>query len=123
VVTVFVWGFGLGVGEVLLRVVGVLDVLELALGDVQVLVEELKGFMDGLRHYVTVDVVRNAIPKGVLKSLTFEDVGEYVVVRFKRLVKPEDFRAVAETVKGLGGEYVSLGKAGYFRVPKRRIVI
>ena len=113
-------GFGLGVRKVLLRIEGVLDVLELALGDVCVLVEELKGFMDGLRRYVTVDVVRVAVPKAVLKSLTFEDDGEYVVVRFRRFVKPEDFRVLAEAVKGLGGEYVSLGETGYFRIPKKR---
>ncbi|MGB9693886.1 MAG: hypothetical protein ACPLYF_03490 [Fervidobacterium sp.] len=55
-----------------------------------------------------------------MKSLAFEDAGEYVFVRFRRLVKPEDFRVLAEAVKGLGGEYVSLGGAGYFRIPKKR---
>ena len=103
-----------------MRIEGVLDVLELALGDACVLVGELKGFVDGLRQYVTVDVVRDAVPKAVLKSLTFEDDGEYVVVRFRRFVKPEDFRVLAEAVKGLGGEYVSLGETGYFRIPKKR---
>ena len=114
------WALALGVREVIRRVEGVLDVLGLALMDACALVDELKGFVGGMRCYVTVDMVRNAVPKGVLKALTFEDLGGYVVVRFKRHFKPEDFRVVAEALRAFEGEYVSVGKTGYFRVPKRR---
>jgi len=110
----------LGVREVIRRVEGVLDVLGLALMDVSVLVGDLKKFLGEMRCYVTVDMVRNVVPKGVLKALTFEDLGGYVVVRFKRSVKPEDFRVVAEALMAFEGEYVSVGEGGYFRVSKRR---
>jgi len=45
---------------------------------------------------------------------------ELLIVGFKRSVKPEDFRVVTEALMGFGGEYVSVGKAGYFRDPEKR---
>jgi hypothetical protein len=105
--------------DVIRRVEGVLDVLEFALVDASVLVDELKRYADGMRCYATVEMVRNVVPKEVLKALNLEDSGDYVVVSFKRSVKPEDFKIIAEALMKVGGEYISLGKTGFFRIPKR----
>jgi len=110
----------LDIRDVIRRVKGVLDILEFALMDASVLADELKRYADGMRCYATVEMVRHVVPREVLKALNFEDSGDYVVVSFKRSVKPEDFKIVAEALMKVGGEYISLGKTGFFRIPKKQ---
>ena len=53
------------------------------------------------------------------KLLTFEDQGNFIVIKPRQYVGSELFSKVASKVRAdLGGEYISAGKESHFRVPK-----
>jgi hypothetical protein len=50
--------------------------------------------------------------------LTFEDKGNYIIVRPRRFLGSDNFAKIASVVRNLGGEYISAGKNSHFKVPK-----
>jgi hypothetical protein len=51
--------------------------------------------------------------------LSFEEKDQYIVIKPRQFLGSENFSKIASIVRGLGGEYVSAGKASHFRVPKK----
>jgi hypothetical protein len=105
------------------RVEDELGVLELIIGDLKDLGEALKRLVDECksRSGVSVETVRGMIPERLHAYLGLSEDGEYVAVNINSRLNAEQFKAVVAVVIGrLGGEYVSLGGTGYFRIPKRR---
>ena len=68
----------------------------------------------------TVEEVRMLFPKDLDAQLIFEDKPDYVVVKPKHFLGSEYFAKTANIVRGIGGEYVSLGRDSHFRVYKSR---
>jgi len=61
------------------------------------------------------------IPERLHACLSLSEDEEHVIVSVQRRLNAEQFKAlVAVAIGRLGGEYVSLGGAGYFRIRKRR---
>lgn len=105
------------------RVEDELAVLELVIGDLKDLGEALKRLVDECKSQceVSVETVRGMIPERLHAYLSLSEDGEYIVVNVNRRLNADQFKAVVAVVIGrLGGEYVSLGGSGYFRIPKRR---
>ena len=111
------------VDELVKRVEDELAVLELVIGDLKDLSEALKRFVDECksRYEVSVEAVRGIIPERLHAYLGLNEDEEYVTVNISRRLNAEQFKAIAAALIGrLGGECVSLGDKGYFRIPKRK---
>jgi hypothetical protein len=66
-----------------------------------------------------VDDVRLAFPEDLETLLSFQEKGDYIMVKPKQFLGSENFAKIASAVRGLGGEYISAGKDSHFRVPKK----
>lgn len=66
----------------------------------------------------TIEDVRTLFPEELENMLTFEDVGEYIVIKPRQYLGSENFAKIASIVRGEGGEYISAGKESHFRLPK-----
>jgi hypothetical protein len=101
----------------------VLAVLEFIVGDLKDFGEALKRLVGECKSQceVSVEAVRGMIPERLHAYLSLSEDEEDVIVNVRRL-NAEQFKAVVAVVIGrLGGEYVSLGSTGYFRIPKKRV--
>jgi hypothetical protein len=67
----------------------------------------------------TVEDVRMMFPQDLDSLLSFEDKGEYVMIKPKQFLGSENFAKIASTVRGVGGEYISAGRDSHFRVYKK----
>ncbi|MCW4008852.1 MAG: hypothetical protein NWF09_09230 [Candidatus Bathyarchaeota archaeon] len=67
----------------------------------------------------SIEDIRIAFPEDLEEMLSFEDKGDYIIVKPKQFLGSENFARIASTVRGMGGEYISAGKASHFRVPKK----
>jgi hypothetical protein len=65
--------------------------------------------------------VRMAFPDDLEDLLSFEEKDDYVIIKPRQFLGSENFSKIASTVRGMGGEYVSAGKASHFRIPKKTL--
>jgi len=66
-----------------------------------------------------VAAIKAKFPEELKEILTFEAVGEYVVIKPRQYLGSETFAKIAAVVREAGGEYVSAGKESHFRVPRK----
>ncbi|MEM1581655.1 MAG: hypothetical protein QXK89_03975 [Candidatus Bathyarchaeia archaeon] len=67
-----------------------------------------------------IDDVQRFFPQDLLGLLLFEVTGDYIIVKPRQYLGPENFAKIASIVREqLKGEYVSHGKESHFRVPRR----
>jgi hypothetical protein len=66
-----------------------------------------------------IEDIRMMFPEDLENLLSFEEKEDYVVIKPRQFLGSENFSKIASTVRGIGGEYVSAGKASHFRVPKK----
>ena len=108
--------------ELVKRVEDALAVLEFIVGDLKDFGEALKRLVGECKSQceVSVEAVWGMIPERLHAYLSLSEDEEHVNVQ--RRLNAEQFKAVVAVVIGrLGGEYVSLGSTGYFRIPKKRV--
>lgn len=67
----------------------------------------------------TVENIRMLFPKNLEEMLTFEETGEYIVIKPRQYLGSENFAKIASIVREAGGEYISAGKESHFRVSKK----
>jgi hypothetical protein len=63
------------------------------------------------------DAIRMKFSEDVETRLTFEQKGNYVIVKPKQFLGSELFAAISGIIRGSGGEYISAGKDSHWRVP------
>jgi hypothetical protein len=63
--------------------------------------------------------VKMMFPDDLEELLSFEEKDDYIIIKPRQFLGSENFSKIASTVRGMGGDYVSAGKASHFRVPKR----
>jgi hypothetical protein len=63
--------------------------------------------------------VKMMFPEDLENLLNFEEGDDYVIIKPRQFLGSENFAKIASTVRGMGGDYVSAGKASHFRVPKK----
>ena len=63
--------------------------------------------------------VKMMFPDDLEDLLSFEEKEDYIVIKPRQFLGSENFSKIASAVRGMGGEYVSAGKASHFRIPKR----
>jgi hypothetical protein len=64
--------------------------------------------------------VRLSFPEDLESLLTFEEKGDYIIVKPRQFLGSENFAKVASTVRGMGGEYISAGRDSHFRILKKK---
>jgi hypothetical protein len=52
--------------------------------------------------------------------LSFEEKEDYILIKPRQFLGSENFAKIASVIRGMGGDYISAGKASHFRVPKKR---
>jgi hypothetical protein len=66
-----------------------------------------------------VEDIRMMFPDDLEELLSFEEKDDYVIIKPRQFLGSENFSKIASTVRGMGGDYISAGKASHFRVPKK----
>jgi hypothetical protein len=67
----------------------------------------------------SIEDVRMAFPEDLEHLLSFEEKGDYIIVKPRQFLGSENFAKIASAVRGIGGEYISAGRDSHFRVPKK----
>ena len=68
----------------------------------------------------SIDDIRMSFPEELEARLSFDEKGEYIIIKPKQFLGSENFAKIASAVRGMGGEYISAGKDSHFRVPKKK---
>jgi len=68
----------------------------------------------------SLDDIRMSFPEELESRLTFEEKGDFIIIKPKQFLGSENFAKIASAVRGMGGEYISAGKDSHFRVPKKK---
>jgi len=68
----------------------------------------------------SLDEMRMSFPEALEARLSFEEKGDYIIIKPKQFLGSENFAKIASAVRGMGGEYISAGKDSHFRVPKKK---
>ena len=68
----------------------------------------------------SLDDIRMSFPEELEARLSFEEKGDYLIIKPKQFLGSEIFAKIASAVRGMGGEYISAGKDSHFRVPKKK---
>jgi len=68
----------------------------------------------------SLDDIKMMFPEDLESLLNFEEKEDYIIVKPRQFLGSENFAKIASVVRGIGGDYVSAGKASHFRVPKRK---
>jgi hypothetical protein len=63
--------------------------------------------------------IKMEFPDDLEGLLSFEEKDDYIIIKPRQFLGSENFSKIASTIRGMGGEYVSAGKASHFRVPRR----
>ena len=121
----------LSVEELLQRIDQLLNVLNMISRDLAEISKSLKAVgapavtppltppvtepTEGMR---TIEDVRVLFPSDLEEMLSFEESGNYIVIRPRRFLGSENFAKIASIVRGVGGEYISAGKQSHFKVPR-----
>jgi hypothetical protein len=112
--------------ELLERIDELLNVLKMVSRDLADISTELKAAgvpeaapkpmpTEGIR---TTEDIRVLFPKDLEEMLTFEESGEYIVVKPRQYLGSDNFAKIASTLREAGGEYISAGKQSHFRIPR-----
>jgi hypothetical protein len=68
----------------------------------------------------SIEDIKTMFPEDLENLLSFEEKEDYIMIKPRQFLGSENFAKIASVVRGIGGDYVSAGKASHFRVPKRR---
>lgn len=68
----------------------------------------------------TVEDIKMMFPEDLEDLLEFEEKENYIMVKPRQFLGSDNFAKIASIVRGVGGEYISAGKASHFRVPRKK---
>jgi hypothetical protein len=68
----------------------------------------------------SLDDIRMSFPEELETRLSFEDKGDFIIIKPKQFLGSENFAKIASAVRGMAGEYISAGKDSHFRVQKKK---
>ncbi|MDH7563999.1 MAG: hypothetical protein QHH24_03830 [Candidatus Bathyarchaeota archaeon] len=66
-----------------------------------------------------IEDIKMMFPEELESLLSFEERDDCVIVKPRQFLGSENFAKIASTVRGIGGEYISAGKASHFKIPKK----
>lgn len=68
----------------------------------------------------SIEDVKMMFPEDLENLLSFEEKDDYIIIKPRQFLGSENFAKIASVVRGIGGDYVSAGKASHFRVPRKK---
>lgn len=68
----------------------------------------------------SLDEIRMSFPEELETRLSFEEKGDLIIIKPKQFLGSDNFAKIASAIRGMGGEYISLGKDSHFRVAKKK---
>lgn len=68
----------------------------------------------------SIEDIKMTLPEDLESLLNFEEKDDYIVIKPRQFLGSENFAKIASAVRGIGGEYISAGKASHFRVPRKK---
>ncbi|MEM2105898.1 MAG: hypothetical protein QXV21_05465 [Candidatus Bathyarchaeia archaeon] len=68
----------------------------------------------------SIEDIKMMFPEDLENLLSFEEKDEYIIIKPRQFLGSENFAKIASVVRGIGGDYVSAGKASHFRVPRKK---
>ncbi|MEM3577195.1 MAG: hypothetical protein QXX51_01900 [Candidatus Bathyarchaeia archaeon] len=68
----------------------------------------------------SIEDIKMMFPEDLESLLSFEEKDEYIIIKPRQFLGSENFAKIASVVRGIGGDYVSAGKASHFRVPRKK---
>jgi hypothetical protein len=68
----------------------------------------------------SIEDLKTMFPEDLENLLDFEERDDFIIVKPRQFLGSENFAKIASAVRGMGGEYISAGKASHFRVPRRK---
>ena len=66
----------------------------------------------------TIEDIRVLFPSDLEEMLTFEESGNYIMIKPRRFLGSDNFAKIASIIRSAGGEYISAGKQSHFKVPR-----
>jgi len=79
----------------------------------------IAGAPQTLERSKALEDIKMMFPDELEGMLSFEEKDEYIIIKPRQFLGSDNFSKIASIVRGVGGEYVSAGKASHFRVPKK----
>jgi len=70
---------------------------------------------------LTKEDAEKLFPDELCELLSFEDKGDYIIIKPRQFLGAENFAKIAQIVREVGGDYVSAGKESHFRIPKKKV--
>jgi hypothetical protein len=67
-----------------------------------------------------IEDIKMMLPEDLESLLDFDEKEDYIIIKPRQFLGSENFAKIASAVRGIGGEYISAGKASHFRVPKKK---
>jgi hypothetical protein len=67
----------------------------------------------------SIDDIKMMFPEELEGLLTFNEKGDYIIIKPRQYLGSENFAKIASIIRGAGGEYISAGKDSHFRIPKQ----
>lgn len=64
--------------------------------------------------------IKMMFPDDLETLLSFEEKDDYIMIKPRQFLGSENFAKIASIVRGIGGDYISAGKASHFRIPKKK---
>lgn len=64
--------------------------------------------------------IKMMFPDDLETLLNFEEKDDYIMIKPRQFLGSENFAKIASIIRGIGGDYISAGKASHFRIPKKR---
>ncbi|MEM3715934.1 MAG: hypothetical protein QW145_02095 [Candidatus Bathyarchaeia archaeon] len=118
------------VKEILKRLDDLTRVLKIIADDLAEITKALKRYVssyDGDKSASqalktsSIDDIQKVFPQDLLGLLLFEVTDDYIIIKPKQYLGPENFARIASIVRDhFGGEYVSHGKNSHFRISRQR---
>jgi hypothetical protein len=68
----------------------------------------------------SIEDIKMTLPEDLESLLNFEEKDDYIIIKPRQFLGSENFAKIASAVRGIGGEYISAGKASHFRVPRKK---
>jgi len=68
----------------------------------------------------SIEDIKTMFPEDLESLLDFEERDDFIIVKPRQFLGSENFAKIASAVRGMGGEYISAGKASHFRIPRRK---
>ena len=80
---------------------------------------EASQLAESREEEITIEKVQGLFPPDLASLLYFEDADEYIIVKPRQYLGPDNFRRIASIIRNqMSGEYISAGRNSHFRIPK-----